>query len=180
MKHPWRWAVLGVSVFVVALAVVLAMNVDRDPQETRGNRLVGKAAPALDLTRLDGTKVTSRDLAGKTVVVNFWNSWCIPCEQELPTLQTWYRQHGHEPDVVMLGIPRSDTASEIRKAAQEDGVEWTVANDAGAKQATVDFGTTGQPETYVIGPDGVVAGAYLGAVQADALDAMVARAQGTG
>jgi cytochrome c biogenesis protein CcmG/thiol:disulfide interchange protein DsbE len=167
-------------VFVVALAVVLALNVGRDPEDAAANPLVGKRAPELTLTRLDGTKVTSAQLAGKTVIVNFWNSWCIPCRTELPTLLEWNAEHASDADVVMLGIPRSDTVDAIRKAAKDDGVAWAVENDGGAKQATIDFGTTGQPETYVIGPDGFVAGGFIGPLGKPALEQMVARAQGTG
>jgi cytochrome c biogenesis protein CcmG/thiol:disulfide interchange protein DsbE len=180
VKHPLRWVVVAVAVGVAALAVVLAANVGRDPEAATANPIVGKQAPDYTLTRLDGTKVTSAGLAGKTVIVNFWNSWCIPCNLELPTLKAFADAHRDDPDVVMLGIPRSDTAEAIRVAAKGDGVTWSVANDGGAKQATIDFGTTGQPETYVIGPDGVVAGAYLGQLRKGVLETMVARAQGAG
>lgn len=180
MTHPLRWVVAGVAVAVAALAVVLAANVGRDPEDISKSPLVGVRAPQLELARLDGTKITSADLAGKTVVVNFWNSWCAPCKTELPVLKEWYEEHRDDPNVVMLGIPRSDTAEAIRTEARAEGIEWTVAHDRGAKQATIDFGTTGQPETYVIGPDGVVAGALRGEATRQMLDAMVARAQGTG
>jgi cytochrome c biogenesis protein CcmG/thiol:disulfide interchange protein DsbE len=173
--------VVGVSVVVVALAIVLALNVDRDPAaDTRNNRLVGKMAPELALTRLDGSKLTSRDLAGKTVLVNFWNSWCIPCRAELGTLRAFYDAHRDDPDVVLVGIPRADTNEAIRRSARDDGVAWTVADDAGARQATIDYGTTGQPETYAIGPDGVVAGAVIQQVDRAALEQLLARARGTG
>ena len=87
--------------------MILAVNVGTDHRAaTNTSTLVGKSSPELRLTKLDGTKITSADLAGKTVIVNFWNTWCRPCEQELPALQQWYATHKDDPDVVLLGVPR--------------------------------------------------------------------------
>ena len=116
MKHPFRWIALAVGVAVAAFAVVLAVNVSTDPRsDFNTSRLLGKPAPPFTLTDLAGKKVTSADLVGKTVIVNFWNSWCAPCREELPALQQWYSAHRNDPDVVLLGIPRDDTSGAIRK-----------------------------------------------------------------
>ena len=53
--------------------------------------VVGEMAPAFELTLIDGTKVNSKDLRGKVVVLNFWATWCGPCITELPTLDGYYR-----------------------------------------------------------------------------------------
>ena len=175
MKHPFRWIALAVGVAVAALAVILAVNVSTDPRaDFNTSRLLGKPAPAFTLTDLSGKKVTSADLAGKTVIVNFWNSWCFPCKGELPQLQRWYTAHRDDPDVMLVGIPRDDTASEIRRAAREDGVVWTVANDRGAEAATLDYATRGQPETFAISPTGVVIASYIGPIDAKVLNTMAA------
>ena len=83
MKHPARWIALARRASVVVVfGVVLALNVGSDPQQDveAEPAASGKAAPAFNLPTLDGRAASScADLAGKTVVVNFWNSWCIPC-----------------------------------------------------------------------------------------------------
>ena len=174
MKHPFRWVALAVGAAIAVLAVVLAVNVDTDPRsELNTSRLLGKPAPELSLTRFDGTKITAADLAGKTVIVNFWNSWCIPCRDELPTLQAWYAGHRNDAGLVMLGIPRDDENDAIRSAAKDAGMAWAVANDRGAKRATLDFATRGQPETFAISPSGVVVGSVIGPVSTRQLDRMV-------
>ncbi len=174
MKHPFRWVTLAVGVAVLLFSIVLAVNVTTDPRaELNTSRLLGKPAPEVALARLDGTPVTSADLVGKTVIVNFWNSWCAPCDDELPVLRQWYAAHRTDPDVVMLGIPRDDTPGNIRDAAATDGVKWTVANDRGARDATLSFATRGQPETFAISPNGTIVASFLGPVSTPVLDKML-------
>jgi cytochrome c biogenesis protein CcmG/thiol:disulfide interchange protein DsbE len=180
VKHPFRWIAIAVGLGVGILAVVLALTVSSDPQrEMNTSRLVGKRVPAYDVVGFDGSPISERSLAGKTVLVNFWNSWCIPCRQEHPALSEWYAQHKDDPNVVLLGIVREDDRSAARKWVQDENVGWPVAFDPGGK-AALDFGTRGQPETYAIGPDGVVAGSLFGPASVKALDQMVAAAQGSG
>jgi thiol-disulfide isomerase/thioredoxin len=175
VKHPFRWIALAVGIAVAAFAVVLAVNVSTDPRaDFNTSRLLGKPAPAFTLTDFSGKRITSADLAGKTVILNFWNSWCTPCRDELPALQQWYAAHRDDADVVMLGIPRDDTDGAIRRAARQDGMAWAVANDRGAEAATLDYATRGQPETFAISPDGVVVASVIGPVRVRDLDRMAA------
>lgn len=173
MKYPFRWITLGVGVAVALFAVILAVNVGTDPRaDFNTSRLLGKPAPNFQLTRFDGTKLTLADLAGKTVIVNFWNHWCKPCQEELPTLQAWYAAHRSDDSVVMVGIPREDLASDIRDAARRDHMGWAVANDRGAQAATLAYATRGQPESFVISPSGIVVGSVLGPMLTRDLDRM--------
>ena len=179
MKHPFRWVALAVGVGVCVLAVVLALTVSSDPhQDSNTSRLVGKTAPAFTVTSLDGTPIKSSDFAGKTVIVNFWNSWCIPCRQEHDALSAWYDEHKDDPSVAMVGIVREDTKKAVRSYVTNEKVTWPVGFDPGAK-AALDFGTRGQPETYAIGPDGLVVASKFGPVTPQVLDQMVTFAQGT-
>ena len=179
MKHPFRWVALAFGAGVCVLAVVLALTVSTDPQaEANRSRLVGKRVPAFSVEGLDGVPITSESLVGKTVLVNFWNSWCIPCEQEHGALQSFYEAHRDDPNVVLLGIVREDTRSRVRREVQRKQIDWPVAFDPGAK-AALDFGTRGQPETYAISPDGVVVASQFGPANVKVFDQMVAYAQGT-
>ena len=178
MKHPARWVAGSVGVVVLALAVVLALNAGKDPRaDAQHSRLVGRPVPAFTLPTLDGKEISSASLAGKTVIVNFWNSWCQPCLQELPALKSYYAQHTTDSDLVLLGVVRDDTDNAVRAAVRDNGIGWTIALDPGAK-AAVAFATRGQPETYVIGPDGVIAASLYGPTTVHTLDAMVAAARG--
>jgi thiol-disulfide isomerase/thioredoxin len=175
VKKPLRRVALAVGIVVVAFAALLAVNVDTDPRASLNTTaLLGKAAPPFTVTRFDGTKVTTADVAGKTVVVNFWNTWCEPCRQELPALQRWYAEHGNEADVVMLGIPRDEPSrKDLRDEVRRAQMGWAVQDDRGARAANLAFGTRGQPETFVISPNGVVVGSAFGPVTGAQLDRMV-------
>jgi cytochrome c biogenesis protein CcmG/thiol:disulfide interchange protein DsbE len=172
VRHRARWIALSVGVVVAALAVVAATQVDTDPREDANrSHLVGKDAPTYDLPTLDGSRIRSSELAGKVVVVNFWNSWCVPCLQEHPALVEFYERHAGDPSFVMIGIVRDDTEPAVRGYVEDKGVPYTVAFDPGGR-AALDFGTRGQPETYAISPDGVIAGSKLGPSSVGELETM--------
>jgi cytochrome c biogenesis protein CcmG/thiol:disulfide interchange protein DsbE len=179
VKHPGRWIALAAGAVVVVLGVILALNVGNDPQlESQKNRIVGKAVPAFDLPTLTGEHVKAADLAGKTVVVNFWNTWCIPCQDELPALKQFYDAHAGDADFAMVGIVRDAQKSNdaIARYVQQKGMNWTIALDPGS-EAALDFGTRGQPETFVISPGGQVVGFQYAQVTVSDLEQMLSFAR---
>jgi len=178
MKHPARWIALGVVVVLVAFSVVLATQVGNDPRkDAKTSHLAGKAAPKFTIQTLDGDTVTSRDLAGKAVIVNFWNSWCIPCRQEHPELTKFYARHNDDPDVALVGIVRDDTKAAAERWVKKYGDDWTIATDPDGKAALA-FATRGQPETFAISPDGVVVGYQFGPSSVDDLEQLLSAARG--
>lgn len=174
--HPARWIALGVGVVVVGLGIVLATQVNSSPT-FEGGPVLGEPAPSIDLPTLDGGRVDDASLEGKAVIVNFWNSWCIPCRAEHSALAEFHARHRQEADFAMVGIVRDDTEEAARAWVDERGVDWTIALDPGDR-AALDFATTGQPETYAVSPDGVVVGKQLSAVDVEDLEALLAAARG--
>jgi cytochrome c biogenesis protein CcmG/thiol:disulfide interchange protein DsbE len=180
VKHPARVVALAVAAVVVVFGVVLALNVGKDPQaDAKQSKLVGKAAPSFDLPNLDGGRVTLSDIAGKSAIVNFWNHWCIPCQQEAPALESFYAAHKDDPDFAMIGIVRDDTTGDVKAYVKKHGVGWTIALDPDSV-AALDFGTRGQPETYAISPSGVVAAAYYGPMTTRGLEQFLDAARASG
>jgi len=175
-----RWVALGVAVVVVVFGVILALNVGSDPQaEATKSELLGKPAPDVALTTLDGQPLTSADLVGKTVVVNFWNTWCIPCQEELPALKRFWAAHDDDPDVVMLGIVRRDDTKTVKAFVGGEGIGWTIALDPD-KKAALDFGTHGQPETFAVSPSGQIVAYKPGPMTVTELEQFLAVAQASG
>jgi cytochrome c biogenesis protein CcmG/thiol:disulfide interchange protein DsbE len=111
------------------------------------------------------------------VVVNFWNTWCIPCLQEAPALHEFYDRHQDEPDFLMVGIVRDDTENAVRSYVDAENVGWTIGMDDEKSRASLAFGVTGQPETFVIAPDGRVAGEQRGPTTIADLEAMLQAAR---
>ena len=119
------------------------------------------------------------DLVGKSVIVNFWNTWCLPCQQELPALKEFYARHATDTDVVMIGIVRDDTTSRVRAYVREEGIGWTIALDPG-NQAALDFATRGQPETLAISPAGQIVASKYSVMSVAELDSFLAYARSAG
>jgi len=180
VRHPARWIAAGVAFAVVVLGVVLALNVGTDPlAATKESKLLGRTAPTFELTNLAGGTVSSDALAGKTIVVNFWNEWCIPCEQELPALKQFWAAHKDDSDVAMVGIVHDSHlgGTGLARYAQSAGLDWTIALDHD-NRAALDFATRGQPETFVISPSGQVTGYQYGPASLRGLEMMLAAGRG--
>ncbi len=178
MKHPTRWIALGIGLVVVAFAVVLALQVGDDPRaDTTKSALLGKPAPDFTVVTKDGTEVSLASLRGQPVIVNFWNSWCIPCEQELPALKAFHDRHAEDPQLAMVGIVRSESKKVAQKYAEEQGMDWTIAFDPDAR-AAIDFGTRGQPETFAIDASGRIAGTQIGPASLRDLETLYKAARG--
>jgi cytochrome c biogenesis protein CcmG/thiol:disulfide interchange protein DsbE len=180
VKHRARWAALAVGLVVVVFGVILAVNVGSDPrQDALESHLLGKAAPSFSVTTLDGQTLSRADVAGKTVLVNFWNSWCIPCQTELPALKKFYAAHADDSDFVMVGIVRRDNTKTVKEFVDGEGIDWTIALDP-TKQAALDFGTRGQPETFAISPGGTIVAYKPGPMSLPELEAFLAAGRQSG
>jgi cytochrome c biogenesis protein CcmG, thiol:disulfide interchange protein DsbE len=159
---------LGAQVLAIvavgALGGVLLWNLTHQPPPPR----VGGPAPLFSLTRLQGGgKLSLRSLRGKTVVINFFASWCAPCKREAPALeQVWrdYRSRG----VVVLGIDTNDGASDGRRFMSAHGITYPAVGGAGYGLAGR-YGVPDLPATFVINSKGrIVGGLILGPVSEQA------------
>ena len=156
-----------VIVGLVSLIVVLALGLRRDPRDIR-SATVGKPAPAFDLAALDGPgRVSLAQHRDKVVVVNFFASWCVPCREEHPVLvRVWERYR--TSDVVLIGVLYQDSVDSGRDFVRRLGTTWPTAIDDDGRTA-LGFGVFGIPETFFIGPDGVIAGRHIGAIDEETL-----------
>lgn len=115
------------------------------------------AAPDFTLTALDGTRWTLSEQRGKTVVLNFWATWCGPCRVEAPGLSSFAAEH---PDIPVLGIAVDGTPDKLAAAAKDLGITYPVLRvDEATRKA---YGVETLPTTVVVGPDGAVRSVHAG------------------
>jgi cytochrome c biogenesis protein CcmG, thiol:disulfide interchange protein DsbE len=100
------------------LALLIALLIA--PAADAGNDLViGKPAPPITLTTLDGRHIATRDLRGKVVILTFWATWCEPCREELPLLSRYAQQHAKQGLVVLgFSLDTPDELGSVRKIAR--------------------------------------------------------------
>ena len=117
--------------------------------------------PTFELPRLDAAgSLSSEDLRGDPVVLNFWASWCIPCREEMPAFEAvWqdYRDRG----VHVVGVNVQDSEEAARAFMREIGVTYPIVIDE--KQTLLkELQIGGLPQTFFLGPDYTLAGSDSG------------------
>ena len=145
-----------------------------DDDLPRAGALIDQPAPAWSLTLLDGTTVEARELQGQAVALNFWASWCAPCEQEMPELEklsTALEAEGTPATIIGIGVKRDNNDNALAMI-ERLGITYPVGRDtAGTNDtrgpATQAFGIDTYPATVFIRPDGTVSAIVFGPLTAD-------------
>jgi cytochrome c biogenesis protein CcmG/thiol:disulfide interchange protein DsbE len=137
-------------VAVLTLLLVLFLGLRRSQEGPVG---VEDKAPDFTLTTFEGEEISLEDLKGKVVVVNFWASWCTPCEQEAADLENAWLQYKPRGDVVFLGVDYVDTETEAMGYLNKFNISYPNGPDLGTRISQT-FRIQGVPETYIIGKDG--------------------------
>lgn len=143
------------------------------------------AAPLADLALADQNGVEHRlsDYRGKAVFLNFFATWCGPCQREIPDIEALYAERGrNEGDLVVLGVanpktdehPRNSDVSEpeVRAFIDEEGITYPVLMDT-TGQLFAAYGVSAFPTTFMIDADGNVFGYVSGMLTADMMESIV-------
>jgi cytochrome c biogenesis protein CcmG/thiol:disulfide interchange protein DsbE len=154
---PLRAQIL-IWAFLVGLLILLGFGVKRAYQ---GTAQPGDKVPDFSLTLFSGYEYEGRaevkiaDLHGKVMFINFWASWCKPCEQEAALLEQAWRYYQPGGRVVFLGLDYVDTEPEARIFLEKFGNTYPNGPDLGTRISQM-FRIQGVPETYIIDANGVI------------------------
>ena len=138
---------------------------------------IGQPVPDFVLEDLDGQPVRLSDFRGKTVVLNFWASWCPPCRAEMPDLLEVYEDRLAQGDLVVIAVDKlaEDSRGAVVDFAEEFGLTFPVLFDA-SDEVSQRYGVRGLPSTFFIDRDGVLRSRTLGPVFGDLLPLGIAEA----
>jgi cytochrome c biogenesis protein CcmG, thiol:disulfide interchange protein DsbE len=160
-----EWLKLGAQALAMAvvglLGTLLVWNLTHQTPPPK----VGAPAPAFSLQRLSGTgHLSLTSLRGRTVVLNFFASWCSPCKREAPALERFWRENRNE-DLVVIGVDSNDSRGDALRFVHAHGVTYPIVSDPDGRIAANRYGIANFPTTYVVNPRGrVVGGEILGPV----------------
>lgn len=158
------WVQILVWTFLTGLLILIGVGLKRAQQ---GTIQPGDNVPDFSLTLFSGYKFNNQstvkisDLRGKVVLINFWASWCKPCEQEAPTLEQAWRYYQPTGKVVFLGIDYVDMEPAARAFLLKFNNTYPNGPDMGTVISQL-FRIKGVPETYVIDANGILRFVQIG------------------
>ncbi len=146
---------IAIGVIVVAVVAVVTFIV---MGEKRNFEPVNVGSELIDFTLpdLNGKDVNLRDYRGKVVFLNFWATWCKPCEDEMPSMQTLYMGMKGQPFEIVAVSVDSEGPQKVRDYVKNFGLTFTVLHDRKGK-VKESYKTTGVPETFIIDQNGIIA-----------------------
>lgn len=169
-----RWLALLPLLVLLALGALFGLYaLNRNPQ-VQPEAMVGKPVPNLTLPNLaDGQPVPLREAAAEgPMLVNFFASWCAPCEIEHPVLVQMKAER-----VRLVGIAYKDAPQNTEAFLTRLGNPFSEILVDRDGRAGIEFGVTGVPETYVVGRDGVIIAKHTGPLTIEAARKLAARAR---
>jgi thiol-disulfide isomerase/thioredoxin len=169
---------LAITTSAGVLAVVAAITAIGSTSGGPAQAPAHPQAPAFTLPALgsSGGHISLAGFAGKPLIINFFASWCEPCQKETPLLARFYRAaHG---SVTLIGVDANDKASAALKFIHAAGVSYRIAFDPYPMHTTISFGVDALPQTFFLDAQHRVVKLVRGAVTEQELRAGVAQITG--
>jgi thiol-disulfide isomerase/thioredoxin len=132
-------------------------GVDMAPQ-------VGKLAPVFSFINADGKSISLSDMRGRTVMLNFWATWCTPCKVEMPLIEELSQEN--RPDLILLTINSGDSETDVKSFMKKQGYSFPVLLDVKGQLISA-YQIRGIPTTFFIDKDGIIQNIKVGALSSD-------------
>lgn len=169
---------LIISIIVVGTLVILMKGLTLNPSMVASTQ-IGKPATDFEVPILQGAswlpsspdnKIRLSSLRGKTVILNFWASWCVSCREEAMFLEAFWKRY-QDKGVIVLGVAIQDTPESALEFAKLHGKTYPLAIDDSGK-TTIDYGVYGVPETFIIDSNGTIVHKEAGPVTTQLLESL--------
>lgn len=137
---------------------------------------INDPAPSFDLTSMDGKSLKLGELKGKTILLDFWATWCPPCVEEFAYLKKVHEKYGSRKDFIMIGISRDFDEPTLKNFLRRDKkIAWhqVFGEKGGVSAAVENYGVSWIPQIFIIGPDGKIRAKDIPGVQVMASVEMV-------
>ena len=175
-RRPRRTALfsaLGAGVVATALVVVLASRPGSEPVGA-SSALVGRPAPAVAGRTVSGGRASLAAMRGRYVLVVFFASYCVPCQDEAPQLVAFAYEHARRADAAVLGVDLAgDSVAQARVLLATAGAHWPVVVDSTGGIET-SYGVASPPVAFLVSPSGRVLDEISGALTSAYLDRLLA------
>ena len=174
-----QWMVVAAVIAALGIGLIVATRTMRDelfPVSVGGQAPDFKATPLLEpvypaapnatFTSREIDAATAKSLAdykGEVVLLNIWATWCAPCRAEMPSIERLHREFGPRGlKIVAVSVDDPGQQKAVRDFARELGLTFEILHDPTHDIQKV-YQTTGVPETFVLGRDGVIRKKIIGA-----------------
>ncbi len=154
-----------IVIIVVFFAALMVLFFGIRKQESRQSRaaIEGLLAPELTVSDPSGKLGGLSELQESVVVVNFWATWCPPCREEMPSLQTLYNQFRDRKGFRLVTVLYREDYQKAMAYLKESNYDLPVTVDSNEKTAR-SYGVTGVPETYIVDKKGILRKKIIGPV----------------
>ncbi len=152
------WVIILAFIILLGFLTFIGLGLKRAQS---GPITRGSLVPPIQLTTFDNQVLQTSEMKGKVVVINFWASWCKPCESEAADLEAAWKYYKPGGQVVFLGADYVDTEPQARAYLAKFGITYPNGPDLGTKISQM-FRIRGVPETYIIDRNGKLAYSQIG------------------
>jgi cytochrome c biogenesis protein CcmG/thiol:disulfide interchange protein DsbE len=152
------WVIAAAFLLLAGFLVLIALGLGRVQS---GPIVVGQKVPNIELSSFNNQVFRTSEMKNKIIVINFWASWCKPCEQEAAELEQAWQHFKPEGRVVFLGVDYVDTEPEALHYLQQFKISYPNGPDLRTSISQM-FRIRGVPETYIIDQAGKLAYIKIG------------------
>ena len=164
-RYIFRFAVLAILLGAIVYALIINLNQDKDLYE------VGDQAPDFKLTQINEANevetIQLSELEGKGVMLNFWGTWCKPCEEEMPYMEELYPKYKDDVEIVAVSLDVDEPI--IHNFIHKYDLTFPVVHDKNSDVMNL-YNVGPIPSTFFISPEGKIVGKVAGSLSLESLE----------